>query len=94
MTSCVFERYVSEMPHIHAERMLDGAQIAVYPHMKKSDSRSWWRNWQRRAISSAQRLRNSVLTFNGRKVTRDGLRSIFGGVGGVEIDAEDGEKAA
>jgi hypothetical protein len=63
-----------------AEKMLDMATVAMYPRTTKSERGRLWRAWKR----ASERASHSLLSFNGIKVTREGLKKMLAGVKGFE----------
>lgn len=87
LTWGTFQRYIEDIPIYQAERMMMLAQVAMFPRVKQSARNDIWRTWKRQA----ERVRDSVLSFNGVKVTRLGLKRAlagvsFGGNTNAEID--------
>lgn len=58
------------MDRIRAERVLDAAQSATFPHLTKRGAREWLAQWMKRTAAYVA----SALTLNGRPVTGRRLR--------------------
>lgn len=60
----VLNAFIEQAPRLHAERQMELAQIAMYPHLKENSERSaLWRMWQQRAWPKAglDRMGNTIL---------------------------------
>jgi hypothetical protein len=99
MTNCLFEAYVTMMPAIRAERMLDAAQVASYPlylQHAAEQAKSWW---QRLVDDTQTTLRQMVagreqdgqrgprFTFNGQGVSISALKERLAGALGRGLSA-------
>lgn len=68
----IFALY-DNLDRVRAERVLDAAAAAAYPHLTKSGSRQWLHDWTRRA-QRVVRATAEVFSWNGRPVTPDALK--------------------
>lgn len=93
MPDCLMLSYHASIERLRAERMLDAAQAAAYPHLEKQARDSFLRENQRRrarALPAGTRVSqvvpaggNAPFTVDGRPVDKDGLvrwlGQVFGG---------------
>jgi hypothetical protein len=70
-------RYAEEMPRVRALWMLDAAQAALYPHLKREGARAWWDSLVRRTRRVVRAV-GQLFTLNGAPVTPDALRERLG----------------
>lgn len=77
----------AEIPRIRAERLLDAAQAASFPHLSKEGRARWLRSagrFSRRAATAAAATQHAGLTWNGvpipsREAFKARLAFAFGG---------------
>lgn len=67
--------YAEAMPRVDAQRMLDAAQAAAFPHRTKDNAASWLRDLGR-VIQAARQTVSDAAEFrwNGRPVSLGGLK--------------------
>jgi hypothetical protein len=85
MTVSMFDTYFTMMPLVRAQRMMDGAQSALYAQVTQEGKNKMWNNW----TNIMTRIRNhirmqdasirgkSTITINGEETSVDGLRQWF-----------------
>lgn len=78
MTIECFAALEAEIPAVRAERMMDAAQAAVYPHVSKSGARQMWREWTQavqRSANQAARRSAALFVVDGKPVGISGFRT-------------------
>lgn len=87
MTNVELDAHVDMMPAIRAERMLDAAQVAIYPfHAERTPehAKSWWERLLSdarstfRQVAKQQRTSRSLFSLNGVAVGFQELRAKLG----------------
>lgn len=78
MTVSYFLALEGRIPAMQAERSMQLAQAAVYPHVTREGAERMWQAWTRATdpdpLPSAMPVKGALFTLNGRPVSFEALR--------------------